>query len=86
MERVTFAAGEAAGKHAFNKQVERFGARDGLAEAIAVWAGIQRFKGRSDSDIHRRFYLTTGMDMATAMGGKKAEMEELTATIQGWIR
>lgn len=86
MERVTFAAGEAAGKHAFNRQVERFGARDDLAEAIAIWAGVQRFKGRSDSDIHRRFYLTTGIDMATAMGGKKVDMEELTATIQGWIK
>lgn len=86
MERVTYAAGEAAGKGAFNRQVERFGARDQLAEQIAIWAGIQRFKGRSDSDIHRRFYLTTGMDMATAMGGKKAEMEELTKTIEGWIK
>jgi superfamily II DNA or RNA helicase len=86
MERVAYAAGEIAGKAAFNRQTERFDARDALAEQIAIWAGVQRFKGRSDSDIYRRFYLTTGVDMATALGGKRSEMEELARTVEGWIK
>lgn len=37
-----------------------------LRHAIAMWAGVQRDLGRSDSEIYRRFYHTFGTDVMSA--------------------
>lgn len=84
--RVSFVAGEYAGKAAFARQNERIEAQKRLEHAIAVWAGWQRAKGRPDQESYRRFYLTTGVDVITARTLPKIEMEKLTAEIEAWSR
>lgn len=83
-ERVERAAGAIAGKAAYNRSVERHEAREGAEEAIAQWAGIQRAKGRSDSETYRRFYLTTGSDVLTALSGDRASLETLGQRVRSW--
>jgi len=34
--------------------------------------------------IQRRFYLSLGVDVLTAMSGKRAEMESLSKTVESW--
>lgn len=76
--------GHAAGVHHMNLQIERFGAQERLRNAIAQWAGIQRYKGRSDGESYRRFYLATGVDVITAQTLGRAEMEALAVKVEGW--
>lgn len=87
-QRVAAAAGPMAGKGAANRQVEKIQAHELLKETIAIWAGQERAKGYNDREIHKRFYLTLGADVLTALDGSKTrkEMEELTETIQGWCK
>ncbi len=84
LERVTAAAGPLAGKGAANKQIERHGAQARLQAAIEQWAGVRRAVGESDATIYRRFFLTTGVDVLSAMTGKRAEMDSLADRIEGW--
>jgi len=83
-DRVTAAAGALAGKGAANRQYERHQAQQRLREAIEQWAGVRRAMGEDDRVITRRFYLTLGVDVLTAMSGKRAEMESLATTVEGW--
>lgn len=83
-ERVERAAGPIAGKAAYNRAIERHGARERAEAAIAQWAGIQRAKGRSDSETYRRFYHTVGADVWTALSGDRAELEVLEQRVRGW--
>lgn len=59
-----------------------------LVDAIAEWAGWQRgHYGRDDSEIHRRFFAATGMDVVTATGSatSRQEMIALTERVRGWL-
>lgn len=85
-ERVSFAAGAMAGKFHINAQIERIQMQNQLREAIAHWAGQQRAIGRADQESYRRFYLTLGVDVLTAMTLPRADMEKLATQIQGWLR
>lgn len=85
-ERVGFAAGPIAAKRAVNLQIERIGMQRDLSDAIAQWAAIQRQRGRDDQQSYRRFYLTAGVDVLTALTLPRAEMDELRAKIEGWIK
>lgn len=60
---------------------ERQAAQDGLRKAIAYWAG--KYHTYSDSANYRRFYLTFGVDVATAMALGAREAGELRAKIEG---
>lgn len=84
--RVSIAAGPIAGKGIANRQIEKIEAQTNLKNVIAQWAGIERFKGFSDSEIHRKFYLSTGVDVLTALSKEntKQDYENLTTTIRGW--
>jgi len=84
-QRTAFVAGDFAGKAAANKQIERIQAQQLLTEKINQWAGIQRAKGRDDQQSYRRFYLTTGVDVLSALAQPRAAMENLTTKIEGWI-
>jgi hypothetical protein len=80
-----WSAGVQAGQR--NIAYARIQARQELSEAIAEWAGHQRHgKGRSDSEIYRRFFAATGMDMATALAQSRADMVAMTETIRGWMQ
>lgn len=83
--RAGFVAGGMAGAGAINRQIERIQAQQRLNAAICQWAGIQRWKGRPDSESHRRFYLTTGVDVLTALTLPRADMEALAEKVEGWF-
>lgn len=59
-----------------------------LQDAIAQWAGYQRWKGREDGEIHMRFYHAAGLDVLSALSGDrtKQEYQELTEKVLSWIR
>lgn len=64
----------------------RIQAQRELSEAIAAWAGVQRHgKGRSDSELHRRWYAAVGVDILTALAGSRSDMVELTARVNSWV-
>lgn len=52
-----------------------------LRATIAWWAGLQRARGRDDSESYRRFYHGFGIDVATAQTLGTKEAEELNARI-----
>lgn len=85
-ERVERAAGPIAGRAAVNRQIERHSAQQRLSAAIAQWAGIQRAKGRDDQQSYRRFYLTTGIDVLTALTGTRQELEALAEKVESWYQ
>lgn len=81
-ERVGYAAGEIAAKGAAKRQLERIEVQRKLADAIALWAGHGRAAGKTDSELYRRFYFMTGIDVITALSGTREEMEKLLEQIQ----
>lgn len=60
-----------------NRHTERQIAQKSLRSAIAYWAGIQRAKGRSDSESYRRFYFAFGVDVMTAQTYHPKKANEL---------
>lgn len=84
-QRVGMVAGEFAAKGAINRQIERIQEQQKLSENIAQWAGIQRSLGRKDQESYRRFYLTAGVDVLTALTLGREEMSNLNAKITSWI-
>ncbi len=85
-QRVAAAAGQAAGAQAAMRQKEKIASHRALDESIAQWAGIERAKGFSDSEIYRKFYLTLGMDMMTALNASqpRADMDKIRETVDKW--
>lgn len=84
--RTAFAAGGAAAQFNMNKQIAKIQAQTLLRETIEQWAGIERSKGRDDSETHRRFYLTTGVDVLEALNADRTreQYEQMTETVKGW--
>lgn len=83
-QRVADAAGPLAGKGALNRQIERHGAQQRLSAAIAQWAGIQRWLGRSDNESFRRFYLTLGIDVLSSLALPRIDMDSMSLKIENW--
>jgi hypothetical protein len=83
-ERVGAVAGQLAARGAANKQIERHQAQARLTAAVEQWAGVRRAAGEDDRSILRRFYLTTGVDVLSAMGQSRADMDALAQRIEGW--
>ena len=85
-ERVGQVAGEIAAKGIMNKQTAKIQAQEDLKEAIAQWAAIERLKGFDDRQIHKKFYLSTNMDVLSALAASRPrqDYEILTQTIKGW--
>ena len=86
--RVGKAAGAIAAAGASKRQIEKIVAHGELVEALAQWGGIQRSRGYSDSEIYRKFYITMGFDMLSALDASKTrvEIEEITKTVEGWYK
>jgi DNA repair protein RadD len=75
--------GAAAGQR--NIAYARIQAQRELSDAIAEWAGVQRHgHGRDDSEIHRRFYHATGIDVLSVLAGSRSDMIAMTERIKGW--
>lgn len=83
-QRVAAAAGHVAGMGAMNRQIERWGSQERLRKAIEQWAGIQRHRGRSDAESYRRFYLTTGVDVLSALALDRQAMDGLADKVESW--
>lgn len=75
---------EYAGVGVANRQIEKIQAQTELKNCIAQWAGNGRAAGRGDSEMYRRFYLTTGVDVLTALTQSRQDMEKLAETVKGW--
>lgn len=84
--RVAAVAGDFAGKGAVNRQLEKIEAHGRLKHRLAQWAAIERMTGCTDREIYRKFYLTTGIDVLTALDGSRGrqEFEALAQRIEGW--
>lgn len=61
-------------------------AQSALKDAIAQWAGFQRWKGRDDSEIHRRFYAATGIDVLSALSSDRSAMINITERVYSWLQ
>lgn len=87
-ERVARVAGPIAAKGVANRQIEKIAAQGELKDAIAQWAAIERSKGFNDREIYRRFYLSTGMDVLTALDGSRSRQDYLTTAerVRGWYK
>lgn len=75
--RVNRVAGPIAAKGVANRQMEKIAAQAELKEAIAQWAAIERLQGFNDREIYRKFYLTTGSDVLSALDGSHSRQEFL---------
>jgi superfamily II DNA or RNA helicase len=84
--RVSAAAGDFAGRGVMNKQLEKFSAQNKLREAIAQWAAVERVRGHDDRQIEKKFYLTLGVDVLSALSGDRTrqDFETLATTIESW--
>lgn len=83
--RVEHVAGTLAGRGAVNRQIVKIQSQQRLKDAMAQWAAIQRHKGRSDEETHRRFYLTTGVDVLSALAlDDRQKYDEMSEMIEGW--
>jgi len=87
VSRVNFATGGRASNDLLDKQVLKHEAQQGLKNAFAQWAGMQRYQGRSDAESHRRIYYALGTDMLTTLHRDRsaADYEATRAIVQGWI-
>lgn len=70
------AAGGAAKNHRLRQE-----AQAELRDAIAMWAGVQKFKGRPYSESYRRFYFAFGVDVMTAQTLGRPDAEKLTERV-----
>lgn len=73
-ERVSKAAGGAAGVAAMKKQVERIETQKRLIESIALWAGRRRAEGLDDRMINKLFFARFDKTITQALGEPKADM------------
>ena len=83
-QRVMMAAGENAAAGAINRQIERNKSQQRLSDTIAQWAAVRRAAGDTDSIIHRRFYLTFGIDVLSALAQVGKDMDAMSETISKW--
>lgn len=81
-QRVSKAAGAAAGIKAMKDQQARIATQNELAEAIAKWAGVQRMKGYTDRQIHKKFYLYQDKTITVALSEPRADMIETMNRIE----
>lgn len=84
--RVNRVAGPIAAKGVANRQMEKIAAQSDLKEAIAQWAAIERLKGFNDREIYKKFYLSTGMDVLSALDGSHSRQEftDMANRIKEW--
>lgn len=66
-----------AARAVFNRHLERQQAQAALRDAMAVYGGWRRAAGETDSQAQRRFFLTYGVDVATAQTLSAREAGEL---------
>lgn len=63
------------------RHVKNQESQETLREFMAIWGGYERADGKCDSEIHRTFYFTFGVDMMTAQTLKSRDAVELNERI-----
>lgn len=81
-ERVSRAAGAAAGNKAMEQQKERIRTQNELKETVAKWAGKLRGNYYSDRMIHKKFYMHFEMTITEALALPRAEMQEIREDLE----
>lgn len=66
---------------AANRHTERQTQQNWLREAMGLWMGYQKAKGRGISEAQRRFYHRYGKDVMTAQALSRADAEMLTVAV-----
>ncbi len=84
-KRVAKVAGAAAGISAIKNQKARIETQKELADIIALWSGKQKWRGLTDRQIHKKFYLQNDMTITYALSRPRAEMLETMESIKGEI-
>lgn len=84
--RVSRSQGSIIGKHVAKCQAEKIEAQKELIDSLAQWAAIQRQDGFTDQELYRKFYLTTGSDVLTALSAShnRQEYTDMAETVKGW--
>lgn len=81
--RAVYAGAPAVVAHSMAKnQRNRQEAQEVLRDAIATWAGYQKYVNRSDSEIYRWFYHKFGIDMMSAQALGKPDAEALLKKVE----
>lgn len=83
--QAAYLKGPGIGRLVGERHAEKIKAQGVLQDAIAIWAGYERAKGRDDAEIYRRFYHATGTDVLTAQTMDRKEMEVLASEVLGWL-
>lgn len=85
-ERVSKAAGGAAGLKAMKDQAERIKTQKELVDKIAKWAGKWRARGLTDRSIHKKFYLENGKTITEALAEPRRDMLDTMQSLEeGWF-
>ena len=85
--RVLVASGShIAAAGAANKHRARQDAQAPLRKLIELWAGVQRARGREDSESYRRFYHRYGIDVASAQALGRNDANSLSGLLIDDIR
>lgn len=84
-DRVNAVAGPIAARGRINSQIEKIQAQEELKENIAIWAGIERDKGRDDAQSYRRFYHAAGIDVFSSLALDRVGMVKLNEEVKRWI-
>ncbi len=79
--KVRMVAGEAAGKLAAKRQLERIEMQKNLSEQIAIWSGVQTRKGLTVRSIQKKFKMDFNMTITEALSMSRAEMENIMEDI-----
>lgn len=85
-ERVSKAAGGAAGLKAMKDQIERIKVQKELIEVIAQWAGIMRKSGYSDRQIHKKYYLHYDKTITETLAEPARHMQDSIDTLRSDFR
>lgn len=85
-KRVSHVAGRNAGKAQMQHQKERLETQRSLASVVADWAGYQRWRGLTDRQIHKQFYIYYDMTITQALSQKRAEMLVTIGELQRELR
>lgn len=85
-KRVAAVAGSFAGRGVCNRQNEKIAAQKELFDAIAQWAAVGRQNGFTDRELYKKFYLTTGQDVLTALGADKSrkDYQQMNEKVRSW--
>jgi len=85
-ERVFKAAGPGAAKQKMDQQIAKGAAQQRLKDVLNQWAAVEFANGFTESEVHRRLFLTLGIDVLSmlAAANTRQEYEKWATRIESW--